>query len=85
MHKYLITNCSKNPILIFSAHISHIVQMKASTQYLFLITHVVAISLLHHLLLPALLFKGLLDELGNFTLLSRLLSPNNKPRNRGVY
>ena len=44
-----------------------------------LLVHVLVVSLLHHLSLPAFLLQGLLDELGYFALFTRLLSPNNKP------
>lgn len=47
--------------------------------YLFIVVHVLFVSLLHHLPLPSLLLQSLLDELRHFTLLPRLLSANYKP------
>lgn len=44
-----------------------------------LLVHVLVVALLHHLPLPALLLQCLLDELGHFALLARLLSANHKP------
>lgn len=44
-----------------------------------LFIHVLVVPLLHHFPLPALLLQGLLDELGHFALLARLLSPDHKP------
>ena len=44
-----------------------------------LVVHVLAIALLHHLPLPALLLQGLLDELGHLALLPGLLPANQEP------
>src|SRR4029434_1764563 len=52
--------------------------------HLVLIAHVVLVALLHHLSLPALLLKSLLDELGHLTLLAWLLTANQKPAYREV-
>lgn len=44
-----------------------------------LLVHVLVVALLHHLSLPALLFQGLLDELGHLALFPWLLSADKKP------
>lgn len=47
--------------------------------YLFILLHVLVIALLHHLPLPAFLLQRLLDQLRYLTLLTRLLSADDKP------
>lgn len=51
----------------------------ANTLYLFIIVHVLFVSLLHHLPLPSLLFQSLLDELSHLALLAWLLPTDYEP------
>lgn len=60
-------------------HFSKSKTVHVAMAYLFIVIHVLFVSLLHHLPLPSLLLQSLLDELSHFTLLPRLLSANYKP------